>query len=616
MGKLVRPGHVAAGENIGEAGAQEAVHRHGAVFLGGDVHGLQAQAVGVGAAAHRHQHRVERQALLAVVRLHVQHLFAVLHRETRRLMVGEHGDAAVAQGCGHQGGGVFVLAGHQARQHLHLGHLAAQAREALRQLTADRPAAQHDQPAGLLRQGPQVFGGENVDLVDTGDRRHERPRAGGDNNIAGGQGALALGGVHGDFPGRGDARAALHAIHAQLGVTLHRIVGLDLADHLMDARHDVGEIEARRDAGEAVALRLLLQVRQPRALDQCLGRHAAGIQAVAAHLAFLDQRDTGFHRGGDIGAHQPGGAGADHHQIAVEVLRLLIAPVHLARLQKRHHRLRQPGEQPQQHEGADQIHRQQAGQAVQLAQLSARVHIHRRTRQHPRLADPVKRPSLQRRQAHHQIDHEKRKRRNQTQRKQIKGAVLRHARVDLLQPLTEAALHRVLEQKPRRQKGQGRAHTGRERHQHQRHPEPEQRARRQRHDRRSRQTQRRHRHIQQKEPAQHQHRLLRRQRLKRPALRLQIIQAQILPQIKHKIRRHQRRDHAQQSHFLNVHSIASLMTRRSLPRSLSADPGAVCVGDVQNRMSAGMRESSPHGRVHGVFWTSPTHTAAPAGERA
>jgi len=42
--------------------------------------------------------------------------------------------------------------------------------------------------------------------------------------------------------------------------------------------------------------------------------------------------------------------------------------------------------------------------------------------------------------------------------------------------------------------------------------------------------------------------------------------------------------------------------RRLLTRNLSADSGAVCVGDVQNRMSAGMRESSPQGGVHGVFW--------------
>ena len=42
--------------------------------------------------------------------------------------------------------------------------------------------------------------------------------------------------------------------------------------------------------------------------------------------------------------------------------------------------------------------------------------------------------------------------------------------------------------------------------------------------------------------------------------------------------------------------------RRLFTRNLSADSGAVCVGDVQNRMSAGMRESSLQGRIYGVFW--------------
>jgi hypothetical protein len=38
--------------------------------------------------------------------------------------------------------------------------------------------------------------------------------------------------------------------------------------------------------------------------DQRLGRHAAGVQAIAAHAVFLDQRDLGLDRRRDVGRHQ------------------------------------------------------------------------------------------------------------------------------------------------------------------------------------------------------------------------------------------------------------------------------------------------------------------------
>jgi hypothetical protein len=43
---------------------------------------------------------------------------------------------------------LFVFADHDARRHLHLRHLRAQARKALRQFAADRAAAQHHQALG------------------------------------------------------------------------------------------------------------------------------------------------------------------------------------------------------------------------------------------------------------------------------------------------------------------------------------------------------------------------------------------------------------------------------------------------------------------------------------
>jgi hypothetical protein len=49
-----------------------------------------------------------------------------------------------------------VFADHQARQHLHLRDLGAEAGEGLRQLAADRPAAEHHQAFRQFAQIPDV----------------------------------------------------------------------------------------------------------------------------------------------------------------------------------------------------------------------------------------------------------------------------------------------------------------------------------------------------------------------------------------------------------------------------------------------------------------------------
>ncbi|MNF82932.1 hypothetical protein D3C84_652430 [compost metagenome] len=58
---------------------------------------------------------------------------------------------------------------------------------------------------------------------------------------------------------------------------------------------------------------------------------------------FLDQGDLGLHRRADVGTDQATGAGADHHQIAVEAPGLDPAGVDLARLEPAQ-RLARPSE--------------------------------------------------------------------------------------------------------------------------------------------------------------------------------------------------------------------------------------------------------------------------------
>jgi hypothetical protein len=113
-----------------------------------------------------------------------QRLLAVLDDEAHRLVVQQHIDAFGAEARGDQLGDLRVFADHQARQHFDLRYLGAEAGEGLRQLAADRPAAEYHQAFGQFAQVPDVVGGQVADLLDAGNRRHEGPRAGGDDDAA------------------------------------------------------------------------------------------------------------------------------------------------------------------------------------------------------------------------------------------------------------------------------------------------------------------------------------------------------------------------------------------------------------------------------------------------
>jgi hypothetical protein len=100
---------------------------------------------------------------------------------------------------------------------------------------------------------------------------------------------------------------------------------------------------------------------QRRGLDQRLARHAAVVQAVAAHLVALDQRDLGLDHGGDVARDQARRAGADDDQVAVEALRPALGPAARRPCAPSDHvddLLGQQREQAEQHEAADQPRRE------------------------------------------------------------------------------------------------------------------------------------------------------------------------------------------------------------------------------------------------------------------
>src|SRR5205085_3791905 len=76
---------------------------------------------------------------------------------------------------------VGVLLRDQRRQHLDDRHLGAEAVEDRRELAADDPAAEDDEPLRHLRLGEQAGRVDALRRIEPRDRRAERERAGGDD---------------------------------------------------------------------------------------------------------------------------------------------------------------------------------------------------------------------------------------------------------------------------------------------------------------------------------------------------------------------------------------------------------------------------------------------------
>ena len=167
---------------------------------------------------------------------------------------------------------------------------------------------------------------------------------------------------------------------------------------------------------------------KPRRPDERLGRHAAGVEAVAAHPVVLDQRHLGLHRGRDIGGDETRGTGADHDDVAVEARGSGPARIHALRLDCVQDLL--GGER----KDAEQRERdEQAGRDAELAELGARVDVDDGAGEHADLAHPQIGPRAHRRQPHREVDGDEGKRRHQPQREEIEGALARHAVVHRLQ---------------------------------------------------------------------------------------------------------------------------------------------------------------------------------------
>jgi hypothetical protein len=163
------------------------------VRFDGNAEFLQAVARQARHPAHGADQCVEFDPLLGARVFDDDELLLALALAAQRLVAGQHLHAVGLQRFERQLRDVHVFAQQDAWRHFHLRHLRAQALEALRQLAADGAAAQHHHPARHLvelRKGvPQGVAGDIAHVVQPRQRRHDRARAGGDDDGAGASGS-------------------------------------------------------------------------------------------------------------------------------------------------------------------------------------------------------------------------------------------------------------------------------------------------------------------------------------------------------------------------------------------------------------------------------------------
>ena len=236
-------------------------------------------------APDRDEHEIRVHGL-AVAEVNAQPVAGLL--DLRALLLEMQRDPAPAELLRELLGRVVVLGRDQLRQHLDDRHLGAEAVEDRRELAADDPAAQDDEPARHLRLPEQALGVDAARGVEPLDRRPQRERAGGDDRALEGHVLPTL------DRDRVRVLEAAHALDPLDAVRLEQ--ARDAVDHLLD---DAGlplvgrrEVELRRaDLDAELGERVLGLLDRERGLHPGLRRDAADAQAGASELRLLLDAD-------------------------------------------------------------------------------------------------------------------------------------------------------------------------------------------------------------------------------------------------------------------------------------------------------------------------------------
>lgn len=160
----------------------------------------------------------------------------------------------------------------------------------LGQFQTDRSATDNEEPAGQPLSFEDGLVGQVGNLVQTGDGRHLGRGSGRDDETPGTDAGVP--GLDGSLVE--EARLRLDHPDAQRSETLDRVIGSDRFDHALHMTVHSREIDFGLHAAHPERRGMTHAFGELGRCDQRLGRHAAIIQAIAAHASALDEnnRDT------------------------------------------------------------------------------------------------------------------------------------------------------------------------------------------------------------------------------------------------------------------------------------------------------------------------------------
>lgn len=185
--------------------------------------------------------------------------------------------------------------------------LAAEQREGLRHLDAHRARSQDQQVARALREVEQGLVREIGHSVKAGQEGDSRPAADGQHDPP----PLDLHRIR-----RYEPRPGLQDLAAQPAIALCGVGRRDRGDSTPQMRADSRPIDLGRRQNHAVAPGASRRARRMGAGEQRLARHAARVQALAAHRALLDQGDAQTQPRRHVRDRQPGRSRADDDEVA------------------------------------------------------------------------------------------------------------------------------------------------------------------------------------------------------------------------------------------------------------------------------------------------------------
>src|SRR6516162_3078518 len=188
----------------------------------------------------------------------------------------------------------------------------AETGEGLAQLATDGPGADHGQARRQLRERKDGLVGEESRLGQAGDGRPVGPGARRDHGPAEAQGLPA----NFNRVRTGESTLPEVDIDTEASEPSRRVVGTDPGPQPAHTFHDASKIDSHVGRNLYPELCGVANLGGgPGGSDQCLGRYAADIEAVAPQEFALNQRHPGAQPGGTGGRDQPGGARTDHYQV-------------------------------------------------------------------------------------------------------------------------------------------------------------------------------------------------------------------------------------------------------------------------------------------------------------